>query len=71
MLKYGLPAFPNMVSNINILRKSGKKQRHDVELLIMLRYNLHSLYAFLNTVINVCMIARKSEQIRKKWRHLM
>ena len=59
-----------MVSNINIMRKSGEKQRHDVELLIVLRYSLHGLHAFPNTVINVS-IARKSEQIRKKWRHLI
>ena len=65
MLRYGLCAFPNMVSNLNIMRKSEKKkQRHDVELLIMLRHSLHGLHAFPNTVINVS-IARKSEQIKQ------
>ena len=58
-----------MVSNVNIMRKSGKirkkKERHDVELLIMLRYSLHGLCAFPNMVIKVN-IARKSENNQKK-----
>ena len=57
-----------MVSNVNIMRKSGKnqekKERHDV-MLIMLRCSLHSLCAFPNMVINVN-IARKSEKNQKK-----
>ena len=58
-----------MVSNVNIVRKSGKnqekKERHDVKLLIMLRYSLHGLCVFPNMVINVN-IARKSERNQKK-----
>ena len=58
-----------MVSNVNIMRKSGKirkkKERHDVELLIMLRYSLHGLCAFPNMVIKGN-IARKSEKNQKK-----
>ena len=45
------------------MRKSGKnqekKERHDVKLLIMLRYSLHGLCAFPNMVIKVN-IATKS-----------
>ena len=52
-----------MVSNVNIMRKSGKnqekKERHDVKLLIMLRYSLHGLCAFPNMVIKIN-IATKS-----------
>ena len=67
--RHGLCAFPNMVSNVNIMRKSAKnqekKERHDVELLVLLRYSLHGLCAFPNMVIKVN-IARKSETNRKK-----
>ena len=66
---HGLCTFPNMVSNVNIMRKSGKnqenKKRHDVELLVLLRYSLHGLCAFPNMVIKVN-IARKSERNQKK-----
>ena len=58
-----------MVSNVNIMRKlgrkSGKKERHDVELSIILRYSLHGLCTFLNMVIHIN-IARKSEKNWKK-----
>ena len=71
MLRYnlhGLCAFPNMVINVKIMRKSGKneekKQRHHVYLLLMLRYSLHGLCAFPNMVINVNII-RKSGKNRK------
>ena len=61
--RHSLCAFPNMVSNVNTMRKSGKnqekKERHDVKLLIMLRYSLHGLCAFTSMVIKVN-IARKS-----------
>ena len=54
-----------MVSNVNTMRKSGKnqekKERHDVKLLMMLRYSLHGLCAFPNMVIKVN-IPRKSEE---------
>ena len=67
--RHGLCAFPNMVSNVNTMRKSGKnqekKERHEVMLLIMLRYSLHGLCAFPNMVINVN-IAEKSWKMRKK-----
>ena len=46
-----------MVSAVNIMRKSGiksgKKERHDVELLRMGRYSLHGLCTFPNIVSNV------------------
>ena len=58
-----------MVRNVNIMRKSGKnqekKERHDVELLVLLRYSLHGLCAFPNMVIKVN-IARKSEKKSEK-----
>ena len=65
MLRYtlhGLCAFPNMVINVKIMRKSGKneekKQRHHVYLLLMLRYSLHlhGLCTFPNMVTNVNII---------------
>ena len=64
-----------MVSNVKIMRKSGKnqekKERHDVELLVLLRYSLHGLCAFPNMVIKIN-IARKSEkQLEKKYRNMM
>ena len=66
--------FSNMVSNVNIMRKSGKnqekKERHDVKLLIMLRYSLQGLCAFPNMAIKT-KIARKSEKIRKKQKYMM
>ena len=65
---HGLCALPNMVINAKIMRKSeknqGRKERHHVYLLIMLRYSLHGLCAFPNMVINVN-IVRKSGKIRK------
>ena len=58
-----------MVSNVNTMRKSGKnqekKERHDVKLMMMLRYSLHGLCTFPNMVIKVN-IARKSEKNQKK-----
>ena len=58
-----------MVSNVNTMTKSGKnqekKERHEVKLLIMLRYSLHGLCAFPNMVVKVN-IARKSEKKSKK-----
>ena len=62
---HGLCALPNMVINAKIMRKSGKKERHDVYLLIMMRYSLLGLCAFPNMVINVN-IVRKSGKIKKK-----
>ena len=76
---HGLCTFPNMVSNVNIMRISGiiakimrkrakswdKKEQYDVYLLIMLKYSVHGLCEFPNMVINVN-ILRKSEKIRKK-----
>ena len=60
-----------MVSNVNAMRKSGKnqekKERHDVKLLIMLRYSLHGLCAFPNMVIKEN-IAKYNEKIRKEFR---
>ena len=58
-----------MVINAKIIKKSAKSQekegKHDVYLLIMLRYNVHGLCTFPNMVTNVN-ILRKSEKIRKK-----
>ena len=58
-----------MVINANIMKKSAKSQekegRHDVYLLLMLRYNVHGLCIVPNMVINVN-ILRKSGKIRKK-----
>ena len=58
-----------MVINAKIMKKSAKSQekegRHDVYLLLMLRYNVHGLCTFSNMVINVN-ILRKSGKIRKK-----
>ena len=66
---HGLCALPNIVINAKIMRKSAKSQekegRHDVYLLLMLRYNVHGLCTFPNMVINVN-ILRKSGKIRKK-----
>ena len=45
--------------------KSEKKERHDVKLLIMLRYSLHGLCAFPNMVSSVNLM-RKSGIIRRK-----
>ena len=63
-----------MVSNVNIMRKSGKirkkKERHDEELLIMLRYSLHGLCTFPNMVIHVN-ILRKSEKNQEKMKRQM
>ena len=60
-----------MVINVKITRKSAKsqekKERHDVYLLIMLRYSLHDLCTFSNMVINVDVLI-KSGKIRKKYR---
>ena len=60
-----------MVIKINIATKSGKnqekKERHDVKLLIMLRYSLHGLCKFPDMVIKVN-IAKYNEKIRKKIR---
>ena len=60
-----------MVSNVNTMRKSGKnqekKERHDLKLLIMLRYSLHGLCKFPDMVIKVN-IAKYNEKIRKKIR---
>ena len=58
-----------MVINAKIMKKSAKSQekegRHDVYLLLMLRYNVHGLCIFPNMVININ-ILRKSGKIRKK-----
>ena len=60
---------PNMVINAKIMKKSAKSQekegRHDVYLLLMLRYNVQGLCTFPNMVININ-ILRKSGKIRKK-----
>ena len=57
-----------MVISAKIMKKSAKSQekegRHDVYLLLMLRY-IHGLCTFPNMVINVN-ILRKSGKIRKK-----
>ena len=66
---HGLCALPNMVINAKIMKKSAKSQekegRHDVYLLLMVRYNVHGLCTFHNMVININ-ILRKSGKIRKK-----
>ena len=48
-------------------KSEEKEGRHDVYLLIMLRYNVHGLRTFPNMVINVH-IPTKWGKIRKKWR---
>ena len=66
--KHGLCAFPNMVSNVNTMRKSGKKGEtwcKVVDNVKVLRYSLHGLCAFPNMVIKLN-IARKSEKNQKK-----
>ena len=61
----GLCAFPNMVSTVNIMRKSGIIRRKEEaccrQLLIMLGYCSHGLCAFPNMVINAN-ITRTSEK---------
>ena len=52
-----------------VQKNEEKKNRHDVALFDNVEVQFNGLHAFPNTVINVS-IARKSEQIRKKWRHL-
>ena len=58
-----------MVINAKIMKKLAKSQekegRHDVYLLMTLRYNVHGLCTFPTMVINVN-ILRKSGKIRKK-----
>ena len=66
---HGLCALLNMVINAKIMKKSAKSQekegRHDVYLLLMLRYNVHGLCTFPNMIINRN-IRRKSGKLRKK-----
>ena len=54
-----------MVINAKIMKKSAKSQekegRHDVYLLLMLRYNIHGLCTFPNMVIDANM-PRTSEK---------
>ena len=80
---HGLCTFPNMVSNVNIMRISGiiakimrkwakswdTKERYDVYLLIMLKYSVRGLCAFPNMVINVNIMRKSGKNEEKKQRH--
>ena len=54
-----------MVINTKIVRESAKSQetkaRHNVYLLIMLRYSLHGLCAFPNMVININILIKSGK----------
>ena len=67
---HGLCAFPNMVSDGYVIRRSGKNQetknKYVVDILIMLMHCLHSLCAFLNILSDVNK-ARKWEKKEEAW----
>ena len=69
---HGLCAFPNMVIDVNIARKSGKEREKELpscrQLLTTLGLCLHGLCTFPNMVINAD-IATKAGKKRKKNKH--
>ena len=74
--RHGLCAFPNMVSNVNTMRKSGKNQKKSgkkgetwCHVADNVRYSLHGLCAFPNMGIKVNIATKSGKNKEKKERH--